>query len=513
MFYDKKKYIQASGELFIDVQTKRIFADSKTFVDSIPKKNPAEILNEYASLKEKPGFNLKEFVTDNFFLPEDEVIDIKLPSNRSMEEHISYLWDYLTRKPQKQSSDYSSLIPLSDEYIIPGGRFREVYYWDSYFTMLGLYTFKRYDLIMKMINNFSYLIDKFGFIPNGNRVYYLSRSQPPFFSLMITLLNKINQKANTGYNFTALLEKEYNFWMKGSDSGLEKENHFAHLVKINENDLLNRYFDSENIPREESFFEDSDVFKRVNENSKHDFYNNIRTAAESGWDFSGRWFADEQNLSSVIASDILPVDLNCLLGYYEFYLSNLYESENNNLKSKLFKERFEKRLNLIRTLFWNSEEGYFFDYNFKTGKQKGTYTLAGVFPLFFGFAEKKQAEIVSKKIETIFLKEGGVATSPNKTNQQWDSPNGWPPLQWMTITGLRNYGYHQIADKIKSRWLNLNESVFKQTGRMFEKYNVEDINLPGGGGEYALQDGFGWTNGVASALLKNLDFEFTTDIH
>ena len=117
------------------------------------------------------------------------------------------------------------------------------------------------------------------------------------------------------------------------------------------------------------------------------------------------------------------------------------------------------------------------------------------------------ASFVKEKIESDFLKAGGVTTTTNHTGQQWDAPNGWAPLQWLTIKGLRNYGFNELADKIKNRWLTLNQKVFERTGKMFEKYNVNDISLHAGGGEYPLQDGFGWTNGIASALLSNMDEE------
>ncbi|MCL5030403.1 MAG: trehalase [Bacteroidetes bacterium] len=510
MFYDKKKYIQLYGELFNEVQSKKIFKDSKTFVDSIPQKDPQNILQEFLSDRFKNTFDLKDFVLHNFNLPEEDNIKLNLPKNRSMEEHIMMIWDFLVRKPLAIYNNYSTLIPLVDEYIVPGGRFREIYYWDSYFTMLGLYACGKYDIIKKMINNFSYLLDNFGFIPNGNRVYYLSRSQPPFYSLMINLLQKINNNKKTDSYFVSLLEKEYNFWMKSEENELLKMNKHIRVVKVSEENFLNRYFDSENIPREESFSEDSILASKVNGVSKENIYRNIRAAAESGWDFSSRWFDDGKNLSTINTTDILPLDLNCLLGYYEQFLSSLYEISKNKFKSELFRERFEVRLKLIRSKFWNEDKGYFFDYDHKEGKLKNTYSLAGMYPLFFGFAEKHQAEEAAKNLENIFLKEGGLSTTNNNTSQQWDAPNGWAPLQWISIIGLRNYEFNQTADKIKTRWLQLNESVFEQTGRMFEKYNTEDIKLYGGGGEYPLQDGFGWTNGVDLALIKNLDYEFVT---
>jgi len=142
------------------------------------------------------------------------------------------------------------------------------------------------------------------------------------------------------------------------------------------------------------------------------------------------------------------------------------------------------------------------DYNFVEHKQTEIYSIAGVYPLFFNISDKNQAALVSAKIQLSFLKAGGVVSTLNTTNQQWDAPNGWAPLQWVTIQGLRNYGYNYLANEIKKRWLNLNEKVYHNTFKMLEKYNVVNTNLKSGGGEYPTQDGFGWTNGVYQKLSK-----------
>ena len=123
-------------------------------------------------------------------------------------------------------------------------------------------------------------------------------------------------------------------------------------------------------------------------------------------------------------------------------------------------------------------------------------------PLFFKIATQAQADLVAEMIQAEFLKPGGVVASLKNTGQQWDAPNGWAPLQWITIMGLENYGHHSLADTIAQRWLALNDKVYAATGKMMEKYNVEDINQLAGGGEYPGQDGFGWTNGVYLALKR-----------
>jgi alpha,alpha-trehalase len=504
MNYDKKNFIQLDGNLFQEVQSKRIFQDSKTFVDSIPKYHPDKIIEKFRFEKEKSSFDLKKFVKENFVLPSENEVMLELPSKRSMSEHIELLWEYLKRKQVTDNNEYSTLIPLKNDYIIPGGRFREVYYWDSYFTMLGLLCGGHTDTVENMLNNFAYLIELFGFIPNGNRVYYLTRSQPPLYSSMLTLTSKYLKDKKWIVKYLKVLEKEYTYWMSFSGNEISEDDSSKHVVFIDDK-KLNRYFDLDDVPREESYFEDYSNFNETSDELKKDFYKNIRAGAESGWDFSSRWFDDENSLSTIRAADILPVDLNCILCNTELTLSNIYSMTGDEAKSKKYKELYWTRRELINKLFWNQEENFFFDYNFRTKKQSGVISTAGCYPLFFKIAEKKYAEKTAQTVEKYLLKDGGILTTVNKTGQQWDSPNGWPPLQWIAIKGLRNYGFNELADKIKNRWLKLNEKVFNETGKMFEKYNVENVNLSGGGGEYPLQDGFGWTNGVALALLNDLD--------
>ena len=177
-------------DLFERVQRGRLFSDSKTFVDAVPRTDPAAIYSEFRDARDRPGFDLREFVGRHFDLPQaEDTADGSKPA-AGIAEHIDELWDVLTREPDERAQ-FSSLIPLPHPYVVPGGRFREVYYWDSYFTMLGLAEAGHVDRIRDMVDNFAYLIDQVGFIPNGNRNYFCSRSQPPYFSLMVELLAKV----------------------------------------------------------------------------------------------------------------------------------------------------------------------------------------------------------------------------------------------------------------------------------------------------------------------------------
>ena len=478
--------------LFIDVQLKQVFSDQKKFPDCKPKYLPEEILKKYNSEKKLSSFNIRNFIAENF--------DTSSTDTSIIFKHINHLWPYLTRFSD-QSQLNSSLIPLPFPYVVPGGRFREMYYWDSYFTMLGLAESGKYDLIQNMTDNFCFLINKFGHIPNGNRTYYLSRSQPPFFSSMVELLAE--KTGDSAYlKYLDCLEQEYHFWMHGIKELNTGLNVFKRVVGAEEGEILNRYWDSLLIPRPESYHSDVTLYQKSGRNIS--VYRDIRATAESGWDFSSRWFKGDTSLTHIHTTEILPVDLNCLLYHLEMTLSKCYEVIEDKSMSGSYLKRAETRKILINKYFWNDDKGFYFDYDFAEKMQTDLYTLAGVFPLFFEIADNKQAERVARIIQEKFLKAGGVVTTLISTGEQWDYPNGWAPLQWITYKGLKNYGYDALADSIAGRWLDLNMKVFFDTGKMMEKYDVVDISRPGGGGEYPLQDGFAWTNGVFLSLWREL---------
>jgi alpha,alpha-trehalase len=475
------------GQLFKDVQMNSIFPDQKTFVDCIPIRKPSEIVADYDRRSKGAPFDLKAFVANNFIPP---------ASPDDIQTHIKRLWRVLRREPSKPVEG-SSLLPLPYPYIVPGGRFDEIYYRDSYFTMLGLKESDEIDLIAYMINNFASLIDRYGFIPNGNRSYYLSRSQPPFFSLMVELLADV--KGNGVYaEYLSALEKEYNYWM--DESGPT-----GHLVKMPYGSVLNRYYDQLDIPRQESYHQDVDVSQASKEDAKL-LFRNLRSAAESGWDFSSRWFADGQNITTIQTTKLVPVDLNCLLYHLETTLANAYKvrgdfAKNDLERAKDFEERAERRKNAINQYCWSPDANWYFDCT-TNGELSREMTLAGVAPLFFRIVPEERVEGIVAVLREKFVQAGGVVTSLKETKQQWDAPNGWAPLQWLAVQGLRNYGNETLAKDIAQRWIKLNVRVFKQTGKLMEKYNVMDITQPGGGGEYPGQDGFGWTNGVLLKLIS-----------
>jgi len=483
--------------LLEDVQMQCIFTDGKTFVDCHPKYPAKDINAKYVRQKDQQDFDLKKFILENFELPVPHSTNYQSDNQKSIEENIETLWPVLTRQPKKSAG---TLISLPFPYVVPGGRFGEIYYWDSYFTMLGLQASGKYEMIENMVKNFSYLIDTIGYIPNGNRSYFIGRSQPPFYSLMVKMLAEV-QTSDIFITYLPQLEKEYQFWMKGADR-LAKDNSSAnHVVRLPDGEILNRYWDENDTPRPESYREDVELSHQSAQDAKK-LFRHLRAGAESGWDFSCRWLRDVHSFASIHTTDIIPVDLNCLLCHLEETIAHSYHLKGDEKISAKYQALAGKRKLAIQQYCWNEDKGFYFDYDFVEEKQKETGTLAAAAPLFFNIATEEQARLVASVIKEKFLKPGGVVSTLKSTGQQWDAPNGWAPLHWMTIVGLENYGHTELAGTIAKRWIQLNKGVFKRTGKLMEKYNVVDTHLEAGGGEYAGQDGFGWTNGVLIALLK-----------
>ncbi len=487
--------IQTSGPLFEAVQQSRIFGDSKHFVDCVPNKDSESIMKAWKSERESESFNLKVFVERHFDPPAHSGDAAGLEEHADCNDHIKALWPMLFRKADNVQSKHDSLLPLPHPYVVPGGRFREIYYWDSYFTSLGLAAHGHEEMVLNMTRNFAHLIQTLGHIPNGNRTYYVSRSQPPFFPLMVNLCAELFGD-DVLAEFVPAVIKEHRFWMDETGEPDRRS------TTLEDGSRLNRHWDDNPAPREESWIEDVEPASPLSEEAKKQFYRNIRAACESGWDFSSRWLADEQHLQTIETTRILPVDLNALLWYAEKKLSEWLPavSAGGNKEGARFHKLAENRKNAMHRLMWNSKTGFFHDYHIDKYQPTGVLSLAGVVPLFTGLADERQAADTAVLLKSAFLQAGGLTTTLRETGQQWDAPNGWAPHQWMAAEGLRRYGHTELADEITDRWLRANENVFRESGKMVEKYNVSDISGKAGGGEYPLQDGFGWSNGVYAAM-------------
>ncbi|WP_175898593.1 alpha,alpha-trehalase TreA [Burkholderia vietnamiensis] len=487
---------QLYGDLFVAVQTAQIYPDQKTFVDATPNTDPATIVQLYQQQKSQPGFSLKAFVDQYFTAPPQS--GVTPPANLTLRQHIDWLWPQLTRTTTSVPP-YSSLVPMPKPYVVPGGRFREGYYWDTYFTMLGLQVSGREDLVDDMLDNFAYLIDTVGHIPNGNRTYYASRSQPPFFAYMVTLAARA--EGDTVYQkYLPALRKEYAYWMQG-ESAAPRGEAVRHVVAMPDGAVLNRYWDASDTPRDESYLEDVTTAKAVPSRPANDVYRDLRAGAESGWDYSSRWFGDGRTLATIRTTSIVPVDLNSLMFHLETTIVKGCTVARDVGCVVDFSARAARRAAAINRYLWN-RHGYYGDYDWQLRKPRDGVTAAALYPLFAGVAWPERAKATAREVRKTLLQPGGLATTTQNTGQQWDAPNGWAPLQWIAIEGLRRYGEPALAKDIGTRFLADVKHVYATEGKLVEKYVVEGAGEGGGGGgEYPLQDGFGWTNGVTLKLL------------
>jgi alpha,alpha-trehalase len=483
--------------LFVAVQTSGIYADGKVFVDAVPRTAPAEIVRQFGLQRPDSAAAIRSFVESHFQLPIEANTAPDTGAAPDITAHIDRLWPQLTRETVT-APRWSSLLPLPRPYVVPGGRFREIYYWDSYFTMLGLIESGREDLVRSMVEDFAFLVGRYGHVPNGTRTYYLSRSQPPFFSLMVGLLADADPPAAFA-RYLPQLRREYAFWMRGAAAVHPGEAH-ARVVGMPDGSILNRYWDDRDTPRDESYREDTELARQSGRNAPQ-LFRDIRAAAESGWDFSSRWLADSRTLATIDTTEIVPVDLNSLLFGLEEAIRAGCERARNEGCAGDFAHRAARRRAAIDRYLWDEASGAYLDYQRTERARVPRVSAATLYPLFVALASESQAKKVAAVAKSQLLRAGGIVTTALNTGQQWDAPNGWAPLQWIAVAGLRRYGEPRLAESVACRWMWNVSRVYQRSGKLVEKYDVIATDREGGGGEYPLQDGFGWTNGVMRKLM------------
>jgi alpha,alpha-trehalase len=279
---------------------------------------------------------------------------------------------------------------------------------------------------------------------------------------------------------------------------------YRRTVRLHDGALLNRYWDDRPEPRPEAYRQDYQLGQTIPPAGREAFYRNVRATAESGWDFSSRWMRDASDLRTLETTELVPVDLNSLLYHAERLIAALRRFRGGAgdaaVASRFAAAALERRRALLAVAF-DSAGGFFYDVRWPSGQRvTARPSLAAAAPLYFGLATREQGRAVAARLERDFLTPGGFVATRVSSGQQWDAPNGWPPLEWLAIEGVRRYDRADLARAASDRWLALNRRTYRATGKMTEKYDVVDLERPAGGGEYQTQDGFGWTNGVALAL-------------
>ncbi len=473
------------GPLLARVQERDILADGKTFVDAVPKRAVADIMADFANLPEDDDALLR-FVIANFELP--PAIGPPFPNRPALplRAHIRAMWASLARGPEAGATN-SSALPVGHAHVVPGGRFREIYYWDSFFTMLGLVRDGETALATGIVDAMTDLIEEHGHVPNGTRTYYLGRSQPPLYHMMVGLLD--DQRLDVAARRLAAMKREHAWWMDGAET-LVPGARAKHVAMLADGSVLNRYWDPRGTPRDESWREDVETALQSGR-PPEDVYRDLRAGAESGWDFSSRWL-DGTDLSTIRTTSIAPIDLNAFLYGLETAIAAAGDT--------VYAEHAERRRTAMDTHLWDEAQGRFGDYDLKAEGVRPNASAAALAPLLSGLATTDQANATARFTCNQLLAPGGLRTTLVESGQQWDSPNGWAPLQWIAVAGLRRYGHDALARDIAGRWIDTVEANYARTGLLFEKYDIE-TGSDGRGGEYAAQIGFGWTNGVTGDFI------------
>lgn len=479
------------GPLLAKVQERGILADGKTFVDAVPKRAIAAIMADFEKMRVGDDDTLRRFVAENFDLPVSLDRAEPGPPTKPLRTYIRDMWKELARAPG-QGSDNSSALPIGHRHIVPGGRFREIYYWDSFFTMLGLIRDGETALATGIVDAMTDMIEAYGHVPNGTRTYYLGRSQPPLYHMMVELLGDA-EPAIAARRLHAM-KREHSWWMEGAET-LEAGQAEGRVARLADGSLFNRYWDPRRSPRDESWGEDV-ATANASGRPEPQVYQDLRAGAESGWDFSSRWL-DGESLSSIRTTTIVPVDLNAFLFGLENAIAACADADADH-----YAQLAQNRREAMNRHLWDAENGYFTDYDIRENCPRNTLTAAALAPLLVGAASDQQAERTVKAVSTGLLASGGLRTTQIDSGQQWDRPNGWAPLQWIAVAGLQRYDHDAQAREIAKRWVDTVNATFERTGLLFEKYDVERADI-GGGGEYRTQTGFGWTNGVTADFIDS----------
>nr|XP_018903542.1 PREDICTED: trehalase-like [Bemisia tabaci] len=539
---DSKVY--CDSELLHDVQMARLYPDSKEFVDKKMKYNESYTLEKYEELKIQNGRKtpskeqLQKFVYEHF--EDGNELEVWVPpdfkEHISLEERIrdteykkfanglNQIWKILARKVKvevKEKSDQYSLLYTPNGFCIPGGRFRELYYWDTYWIVNGLILSDMVETARGVIENIVYLVNKYGIMPNGARVYYQRRSQPPFLILMFESYYKATSDSKFVEKHLKTLTSEFEWW---------QNNRKVKFVKDNKRYEMYRYFAPSNGPRPESYREDYELAESIDtEIERERWYGRMKSGAESGWDFSSRWFINKNGgyngtLLDVNTPSLVVTDLNAVMHKNAVFLSEWWGKMGDKYRSKLYKEVADKQLASIEEVLWNEQRGCWFDYDLKSQKPRDQFYPSNFAPLWTGSYTKPKIQVATRIIEYVKQEEmitneltaryHGQPCSKFESGQQWDQPNAWPPVQVFLIQGLDRTGVPQaqeVAYSFAQNWVHTNYLGYKKAGFMFEKYHIRLAGETGGGGEYEPQTGFGWTNGVVFEMLDRYSDRLTAN--
>lgn len=399
---------------------------------------------------------------------------------KSTEKFIEENIDSFTRECKE---DNGTLIGLPYPFSIPSeNHFEELYYWDTYFTNLGFIILGKVQQAKNNVDDMLFLVDKYGFMPNASRNTFLTRSQPPFLTLMVRDIFEATKDIS---------------WLKEAYETLKKEHNFWREKRINDVTGLNRYYgfaeESESDYFAERFFQRTGLRPDM---KSTDIARHMRLCFESGWDINPRW--------GCRGFDFVHIDLNSILYADEMCMSELSKLLKNG-EEELWKNRAEQRKTLMRK-YMKTASGYFTDYDYVCGGFSKVFSAASFYPLFASLANEEEAAATVSMLSRLEQKWGISACEENNTegNFQWNYPNGWAPHQYIVFKALKNYGYDEQAKRVAEKYISLADNVFSQTGNLWEKYNVAEGNI-NVNTESPMPPMMGWSAGVYLALKKEIE--------
>jgi alpha,alpha-trehalase len=414
------------------------------------------------------------------------------------------------------------LLYLPHPYVVPGGRFNEMYGWDSYFIQAGLVQDDEFVAAKDMADNFLYEIKNYGRILNANRTYYLTRSQPPFLTQMLLAVYRHTQDKKWLAEAVPQIESYYRFWT--TEPHLVPETGLSRYFDLGDGpapevvsserdaqgrthyDLIEEYLRTHDVPD----FDVSQYYDRATNTVTPLFYKGDRSMRESGFDPSNRF--GPFNLDIIHYN---PVCLNSLLYLMEKQTAEIMTILGRGSEAPPWEARAEARRKKINELMWDEKDGLYYDYNFQTHKLRPYPFLTTFYPLWAGIADAHRAERVMKNLSR-FEQPGGLETSTFKSGNQWDAPFGWAPLQLISVEGLRRYGYTEAADRITAKFLSVVLKSFLESHTIVEKYDVvrrsTDVSSNIGYGYRTNEAGFGWTNATFLKLYDELSPKAKGDV-
>lgn len=452
--------------------------------------------------------------------------DLLARLGKSELERIEFrrLPDDIKERPQLEGGiEAHGLLYLPHPYVVPGGRFNEMYGWDSHFINLGLLASGRVDEAREMVDNHIYQVEQYGRVLNANRTYYLTRSQPPFLAAMVADVYSRSGDRDWLAGALPALEETYRFWTSEPHltpaTGLSRYLDLGHgpadeVVASEKDEAGHTHYDriedefrallgKDPAERERLLGYPLELYYDPSGGGLTDlFYQGDRSMRESGYDPSDRF-----GRFNIDVTFFNPVDLNSLLYAYELDMAGLVVELGRPEQAATWRGRAEERQAAMHRYLWDPQAGQFFDYNLRSGGRRDYPFATTFFPLWTGWATHEQAAAVHANLQP-FLQPGGLVTSLQATGNQWDLPFGWAPLQLAAVEGLARYGYHGSADRIAAAFCGMVEDEFARCGTIVEKYDVvrrsADVSEGISFGYSSNEIGFGWTNGVYLRLKRRL---------